>query len=114
MRRFVEVCTLILGALAFVAVLVTACAYETKAPTPTATSPSSISWYPTPTAERYTLKCGTEHGRYTLPPVIVRAPTTEVPVQAVASQPGTYFCVVTASNAAGESGPSNEMVFVVR
>ena len=111
MRRLVGVCTL-LGALAFVAVGVTACVYETKAPPPTATSPITFSWNPTSKAEWYTLKCGLEHGRYTLPPVIVQAPATQV--QTVASQPGTYFCVVTASNASGESGPSNEMTLFAR
>jgi hypothetical protein len=105
---------MIIVALGFVVAVVTAYVYWTKAPQVSAVSPKTISWDPTPNAEHYTLKCGTEPGRYALPPQIVRAPATQVPVQAVATQPGKYFCVVTASNASGESGPSNEIMFEIR
>ena len=114
MRRLLGISAVIILALGFVAVVVTLYLYWTKSPQLGAGSPKTISWDPTPNVEHYTLKCGTERGRYTLPPVIVRSPTTQVPVQTVASRPGTYFCVVTASNASVESGPSNEIIFVVR
>ena len=112
MRRLVGIPTVIILGLGFVAVVVTTYVYWRKAPQLTAGSPKTISWDPTPNAEHYTLKCGTEHGRYMLPPVIVRSPATQVLVQSIASRPGTYFCVVTASNASGESDPSNEITFV--
>ena len=112
MRRFVGACILILAALAFIAAFVLIFASVVKSPTPDAEPPKkTLSWNPSPNAELYTVKCGTERGRYTLPPVVVKAPATQVPMQAVVNRPGTYFCVVTASNASGESGPSNEIAF---
>jgi len=114
MRRLVRVSTVIILAIALLAVVVTIYVNRKNLPLLSQGSPKTISWNPTPNAEHYTLKCGTERGRYTLPSVIVRSPATQVPVQAVTSQPGTYFCVVTASNAVGESGPSNEITFVIR
>jgi len=114
MRRLVRVTTVIIVALGVAAAGVVVYVYWTKAPQMSGVSPKTISWDPTPNAEHYNLKCGTEHGRYTLPSVIVRSPATQVSVQAIATQPGKYFCVVTASNASGESGPSNEIMFEIR
>jgi hypothetical protein len=65
---------------------------------------------PSPNAEVYTVKCGTEPGRYTLPPVTVIGPATSVPLERILGGSGTYFCVVTARNRGGESAPSNEIV----
>ncbi len=112
MRRLVGVCILVIAALAFIAVFVFVFVFVVKSPNPDVTPPrKTLSWNPSPNAEIYTVKCGTERGRYTMPPVVVKAPATQLPVQAVIKQPGTYFCVVTASNASGESSPSNEIVF---
>ena len=57
----------------------------------------------------YTMKCGTVTGLYLLT-ASVAAPTTSVPVKNVVGA-GTWFCVVTAVNAGGESPPSNEVTF---
>lgn len=59
----------------------------------------------------YTLKCGTATGGPYSTTVTVAAPATSALVKQVVPTPGTYFCIVTASNAGGESGPSNEVTF---
>ena len=73
-RGLVGVCTLTIGALAIVALVVTTSAHETKAPTPIAMPQKTISWNPTTNGERYILKWETERCRYTLLPAIVRVP----------------------------------------
>ncbi len=73
-------------------------------------APRELVWDPSPGAESYTVKCGTEQGRYTLPPVDVKAPSTSVPLERILRGASTYFCVVTASNQKGESAPSKEIV----
>jgi hypothetical protein len=72
--------------------------------------PRELVWDPTPDAEWYTVKCGTEQGRHTMPPVEVKAPSTSVPLEKIPGGSGTYSCVVTASNRHGESAPSKEIV----
>ena len=62
-------------------------------------------------ATEFRVLCGPTTGVYTLPPVVVAAPATEVPVRQVAATPGTYFCVVVAANLFGVSGASNEVAF---
>ena len=63
----------------------------------------------------FRVKCGTASGIYTLPVVKVVAtlipPPLSLPVKSAIPGPGTYFCVVTAANQFGESGPSNELPF---
>jgi uncharacterized protein YgiM (DUF1202 family) len=59
----------------------------------------------------FRLKCGTVSGRYDLPVVRVPFPKLEVSIKQLATKPGRYFCVVTAVNQSGESGPSNEITF---
>lgn len=59
----------------------------------------------------YRVKCGTAAGTYTLPPAVVQAPTTSVPVKSAIPSSGNYFCVVSAANQFGESPNSNEVVF---
>lgn len=67
--------------------------------------------------EAFNLKCGPAPGSYTLPPFVVPVPgapasyTGNVPVKSVVTAPGRYYCIVTASNLFGESGPSNELPF---
>ncbi len=65
------------------------------------------------TPRTYHVKCRVESGTYNLPVVDVAVPRTELKVGKVVSSPGTYYCAVTASNRAGESGPSNEVSFKV-
>lgn len=60
--------------------------------------------------ELFLVKCGNVSGNYTL---VVSVPSTsrQVNVSAVIPTVGEYFCVVTAKNKFGESGPSNEIHF---
>ena len=72
-----------------------------------------LKWTPgvggdTPTI--YRVKCGTAAGAYTLT-ADVTPPATSVLVKTVVQTPGTYYCVVTAANQFGESGPSKEVSF---
>jgi hypothetical protein len=62
----------------------------------------------TPTA--YRVKCGTASGVYTLT-ADVTPPATSVAVKTVVQTRGTYYCVVTAVNQFGESGPSKQVSF---
>jgi len=59
----------------------------------------------------YTVKCGNATGGPYPIAGTVPAPATSIPFASVIKAPGTYFCVVTASNASGDSGPSNEITF---
>ena len=61
----------------------------------------------------YTVKCGTATGGpYTLTGIVNGSPPVTIePVTAVVTTAGTYFCVVTASNAGGESANSAEVSF---
>ena len=59
----------------------------------------------------FRVKCGPTAGTYTSTTVLADPATRSVPVQQVVSGPGTYFCIVTAANQFGESGPSNEVPF---
>lgn len=61
----------------------------------------------------YTVKCGNALGGPYPLAASIAAPTTTLPVANVVTIRGTYFCVVTASNIAGESGASNEVSFQV-
>jgi hypothetical protein len=56
----------------------------------------------------YKVKCGTVAGAY---PLFFSVPASAVstPVGNVIKAPGSYFCVVTALNASGESAPSNQI-----
>ncbi|MFQ5765446.1 MAG: fibronectin type III domain-containing protein [Rhodospirillales bacterium] len=65
----------------------------------------------TPTT--YHVKCGDTSGSYKHPQVDVPADRTTLAVKAAIPGLGRYFCVVTASNQFGESGPSNEISFDV-
>lgn len=64
----------------------------------------------------YNIKCGpTPGGPYPIVKVVTGTPLpTRYPVNRVLTRPGTYYCVVTASNAAGESSSTNETVVVVK
>ena len=62
------------------------------------------------TVQEYKVKCGPATGDYTKTTVI-GAPTLTAPVRSVIAGPGVWFCVVTAANQFGESGPSNEIAF---
>jgi len=75
-----------------------------------------LSWTPGGgggSVEEYRVKCGPEPGSYVLPVVKLIPPVTSIPIARVLPGPGKYFCVVTAANSAGESGPSNEFAVVL-
>lgn len=59
----------------------------------------------------YAVKCGPASGVYSWPSTQVS--TTTVNVNTITTQPGTYYCVVTAKNPYGESGPSHEVSFEI-
>ena len=63
--------------------------------------------------EEYRVKCGRESGKYMLPAVKIVSPATSTPIARLLPGPGKYFCVVTAANRDGESGPSNEVAVVL-
>ena len=67
----------------------------------------------TPTS--YTMKCGTAAGGpYSTTKSVVGTPLpTSIAANQVLTTPGTYFCVVTASNQFGESLASNEVTFAI-
>jgi len=58
----------------------------------------------------YRVSCGPSSGSYTkITPV--PAPATSIPVKDAIDGLGAWFCMVTASNQFGQSGPSNEIGF---
>ncbi len=59
----------------------------------------------------YTTKFGTASGGPYPTTYAVSAPTLSVRLQTANPSLGTFFSVVTASNAAGESAPSNEVQY---
>lgn len=61
-------------------------------------------------AAEFRMKCGVASATYTK---ITIVPVTQksLPVNQAIPAIGTYFCVVTAANEYGESGPSNEVNF---
>lgn len=56
-------------------------------------------------------KCGNITGSYSVVTVIVDPAQRMVPIKMVITEPGKWFCVVTAANEFGESAPSNEVNF---
>ncbi len=56
----------------------------------------------------YLVQCGPQSGQYDQPIVTVAAPQTDIVLHTVVGRE-TAYCVVTAANTAGESGPSNEV-----
>ena len=65
------------------------------------------------TSTAYHFKSGLSSGNYTRPVVIVPSSNTMLPVSAVISSSGTYYCTMSAVNAAGESPNANEVRLVV-
>ena len=81
---------------------------------------TSLVWDANPVADlvdKYTVKCGGVSGDYNLLAydVLPDATTGVIPTRAAlkdfVTQWGVHFCVVTASNKYGTSGPSNEVEF---
>ena len=64
-------------------------------------------------ATSYTVKCGTATGGpYTLTRSVAGTPLSlTIPINQVVTAAGRYFCILTATNAGGESGNSNEVTF---
>ena len=64
-------------------------------------------------ATSYTVKCGTTAGGpYSVTRTVAGTPlATTLAINQVVTAAGRYFCVVTATNAGGESGTSNEVTF---
>ncbi len=61
--------------------------------------------------DTYHVKCGDSTGNYNHPQVNVPSDRNSTPVKSAIPGIGAYFCVVTASNQFGQSGPSNEINF---
>lgn len=62
------------------------------------------------TVSEYRVKCGPASGNYAKV-TVVPSPATTLPVKDGIDGLGAWFCVVTARNQFGESGPSNELSF---
>lgn len=64
-------------------------------------------------ATKFTVKCGpVAGGPYTtFTKDVVGTPPPISTSSTFITGPGRFFCIVTASNVAGESGPSNEVLF---
>ncbi len=56
-------------------------------------------------------KCGNSPGNYTKITVIADPAARQCPVKTAIGSSGDWFCVVTAANLYGESGPTNEVFF---
>ena len=80
---------------------------------------ASLVWDANPAGDlvdKYTVECGGVSGDYSLLAYdILPDATGVIPIKAAlkdfVTQWGTHFCVVTASNKYGTSGPSNEVEF---
>ena len=64
------------------------------------------------TPDEFRVKCGGVSGTYTKITVVVGSAVRELPVKSAITGSGDWFCVVTAANQFGESGPTNEVPFV--
>ena len=73
-----------------------------------------ITWTPSPTADGYSLYCGSTSGVYTQNLNIGGGLTNEIPLSDVSLTDGIHFCAMTAYNFSGESGYSNEVEFAMR
>lgn len=62
------------------------------------------------TVEYYSVYCGSQSGNYTAQ---VDTTSTTLPISDVVTDPGEYYCAVTASASGGESGYSNEVHFFI-
>ena len=62
-------------------------------------------------AAEFRVKCGNTAGTYTKVSVLADSAAREIPVASAITGPGNWFCVVSAANQFGESGPSNEVNF---
>lgn len=61
--------------------------------------------------EWFTIKCGVSSGNYTITSSVNCPTCRDALVSSVVGVPGKYFCIITASNRFGESGPSSEVSF---
>lgn len=59
----------------------------------------------------FRVKCGPTSAAYTKTTALADPAARSVAVSAAIAGPGNWFCVVTAANQFGESGPSNEVPF---
>jgi hypothetical protein len=62
-------------------------------------------------ATQLRVKCGRTPGAYTAITTLTDTSTRTLPVRQAVPGPGSWYCVVTAANAIGESTPSNEVFF---
>ena len=63
------------------------------------------------TADEFRVKCGNTGGNYSKITILADPAAREIPLQQAITGSGNWFCVVTAANQYGESGPSNEIPF---
>ncbi len=62
-------------------------------------------------ADEFRIKCGPTSGNYATTYTVPDPSLRSIPVKDVVGTSGNYFCVVSAANAFGESGVSNEVFF---
>jgi len=87
---------------------------------PLATARLTWNWQPGTTtgvddgqANGFRIKCGPASKTYSNTVDLTSPLTRDVLIRNVVKGSGAYYCVVTAYNTAGESGPSNEVFFSV-
>ena len=73
-----------------------------------------ITWTPSPTADGYSLYCGSTSGVYTQNLNIGGGLTNEIPLSDITLTDGIHFCALKAFNFAGDSPYSNEIEFAIR
>ena len=74
-----------------------------------------LSWEWTPSTggavSEFRVKCGTVTGSYSKITILADQAARTMPVKNAIAGAGTWFCVATAANPFGESGPTNEVTF---
>lgn len=94
----------------WVGIFASMCVAEAQNPTTLSLTPG-IGGDP---ATKFTFKCGSiQGGPYPLMSTVA-APTMSISISNITTLKGTYFCISTASNDAGESGNSNEVSFQLK
>lgn len=74
-----------------------------------------LSWEWTPSTggavSEFRVKCGTVTGSYSKITILADQAARTMPVKNAIAGAGKWFCVATAANSFGESGPTNEVTF---
>lgn len=61
--------------------------------------------------EKWLIRCGPSSTNYNILVTLPTPAARSIPIAQVTSDVGTYYCIVSASNSFGTSGPSNEVSY---